>query len=92
METETEKKTFSVRPTADLHDRLKEAADWMGQSLNAFVLGAAAQQANSVLESRDRIKIEPQDAKMIIRLLDAEPKPNDALAKAYRKHAEIIGE
>jgi uncharacterized protein (DUF1778 family) len=90
--TQTEKKNFSIRPTTDAHERLKEAAGWLGQTLNSFVLGAALQKADDVLTNRDRIRLAPEDAELMINLMDAEPQPNEALAAAYKKRAEILGE
>jgi uncharacterized protein (DUF1778 family) len=92
MQPDTEKKNLSIRPTTDVHERLKEAAGWMGQTLQSFILGAAVREADDVLGNRDRIRLEPQDADLMIRLLDAGPRENAALTAAFKKRSEILGE
>ena len=93
METELEeKKQFSIRPTVEVHERLAEAAAWQGQTLHSFILSAAVREADDVLTSRDRIRLTPEDAEMVLSLLEAEPEPNAALSEAFKKRAEILGE
>ena len=62
------------------------------QEGHAHRLGAALKKADDVLSNRDRIRLAPEDAEMMINLMDAEPQPNEALAAAYKKRAEILGE
>ena len=92
METETEKKQFSIRPNADAHERLSHAATWRGQTLSAFVLGAAMREADAVLTTRDRIELTQDDASMVLDLLDNPPQPNEAMKDALKRHAETVGE
>lgn len=87
-----EKKQFSIRPTADIHERLNRAAAWQGQTLHAFVLGAAVREADEVLTRRDKIRLTPEDAQTVLSLLDSEPEPNPALREAFKKRAEVLGE
>jgi uncharacterized protein (DUF1778 family) len=91
METETEKKQFSIRPTGEVHERLTEAAAWQGQTLHAFVLGAAVREADGVLESRDKIRLTEGDAAMVLELIDAAAGPNEAMQEAMRLHKETFG-
>ena len=91
METETEKKQFSIRPTGEVHERLTEAAAWQGQTLHAFVLGAAVREADGVLESRDKIRLTESDAAMVLYLLDAAPEPNEAMQEAIALHKKTFG-
>ena len=90
--TETQKKQFSLRPTPEIHERLRQAAAWQGQPLQAFVLGAAVEAADDVLTRRDKIELQPEDASLILSLLDSDAEPNDALKEAFRKRAEVLGE
>ena len=93
METEIEKKQqFSLRPPSRVHERLSEAAAWRGQTLHAFVLGAATREADDVLAARNRIRPTGEDASMILRLLDEDEAPNQAMADAIRLHNEALGE
>ena len=92
METETEKKQFSIRPSADAHERLTLAASWRGQTLSAFVLGAAMREADAVISTRDRIELTQDDAAMVLDLLDNPPVPNEAMRRALKLHAETFGE
>lgn len=90
MKTEAEKKQFSIRPSAEAHERLSMAASWRGQSLSAFVLGAAIREADEVLASRQQVVLTQEDATTILDLLDNPPRPNEAMAEALRLHAQIV--
>jgi uncharacterized protein (DUF1778 family) len=75
-----------------VHKRITKAAAWQGQTINGFILGAAIREADEVLSSRDRIKVTPNDANVILSLLDSNSEPNPNLKAAFKKRAEVLGE
>mgnify|MGYP000851664078 CR=1 FL=1 len=89
---QNEKIQFSLRSKPSVHERLTEAAAWRGQSLHAFVLGAAIREADEVLARRDRIELTPEDAEVVLRLLESEAAPNAELIRAFQKRAEVLND
>lgn len=90
MEAST-KKQFSLRPSVDLHKRISLAAQWRGQSLNAFVLASAAKEADEILANRESILLHQEDAEILLKELDKKPEANEGLLEAKAIHAEISG-
>lgn len=65
--------------------KLQEAADLTGASLNQFMVQAALEKAEKVLDREKIIYFSKNDAAMLIDLLDSPSKPNAALAKAFER-------
>lgn len=65
--------------------KLQEAADLIGATLNQFMVQAALEKAEKILEREKNIYFSKNDAAMLINLLDAPAKPNAALLKAYER-------
>jgi uncharacterized protein (DUF1778 family) len=86
------KHPVTIRPPESLHERLAEAASWLGISLNTFVLQAAAERADAVLERKKVITLSEEDARMIVDLLDNPPEPTPALKKAFESHRRLFSE
>src|SRR5271163_3664527 len=82
---------LTIRAPAKLHSRLAEAAASRGLSLNSFVLQAAVREADVILEKERAIRITPEDAALLLRLLDNPPAPNAALRRAFARRKELFG-
>jgi uncharacterized protein (DUF1778 family) len=65
--------------------KLQEAAELTGATLNQFMVQAALEKAEKVLEREKIIHFSLNDAAMIINLLDNPSKPNAALARAFER-------
>lgn len=65
---------------------LKEAAALTGSSVNQFLVQAAVEKANHIIDREHFIKVTRADAEMLIRLLENPSKPNAALARAFDRH------
>lgn len=83
---------LTIRPPAELHAMLAQAASWVGVSLNNLVLEAAADRARQILETQRQIKLTRQEADLFFASLEHPPKPNAALKKAAQAYRELIRE
>lgn len=83
---------LTIRPPAELHEMLSEAASWLGVSLNSLVLEAAADRAREILETQRQIKLSRQDAELFFGALENPPAPNAALKSARQAYQDLIRE
>jgi uncharacterized protein (DUF1778 family) len=65
--------------------KLQEAAELTGATLNQFMVQAALEKAERVIEREKTIHFSLNDAAMIINLLDNPSRPNAALVKAFER-------
>jgi|SRR5450830_561833 len=65
--------------------KLQEAAELTGATLNQFMVQAALEKAEKIIEKEKTIHFSKNDAAMIINLLDNPSKPNAALVKAFER-------
>ena len=56
--------------------------------MTTFILGAALQQAQSVIEEHERVKLSQRDSLLVMELLENPPKPNAKLRRAARAMRE----
>jgi uncharacterized protein (DUF1778 family) len=77
-ETALERDRISTRVPKEVRDRLEEAADRIGATINQFVVQAALEKADQILE-RDRItRLSARDAEWLLHVLDQPPRPPNA--------------
>lgn len=65
--------------------KLQEAAELTGATLNQFMVQAALEKAEKVIEREKTIHFSLNDAAMIMNLLDNPAKPNAALVRAFER-------
>lgn len=83
---------LTIRPPAELHEMLSQAAAWLGVSLNSLVLEAAADRARQILETRQQIRLSWQDANLFFAALENPPAPGSNLEKAKQAYTDLIRE
>lgn len=86
------KARITARVPASVQNVLEEAAACMGVPVNSFLVSAAVEKANKVLEAERTIHLTPRDAEFIAQLVQNPPQPNAALREAARAYREMIGE
>lgn len=72
-----------------MQSTLEEAAHLVGTTVNQFILQAAYQEAQKIIEKENVIRLSEADAKMIFHLMENPPKANKKLQQAvkdYKKH------
>jgi uncharacterized protein (DUF1778 family) len=65
--------------------KLQEAADLTGATLNQFMVQAALEKAEKIIDREKTIYFSKNDAAMLINLLDNPSKPNAALVRAFER-------
>ena len=80
------RKRITARVSENVRETLEQAADLLGATLNQFVVQTAYQEAQRVLERESIIHLSQKDARRILSLLDAPPKPERALKEAVKAY------
>jgi uncharacterized protein (DUF1778 family) len=65
--------------------KLQEAADLTGATLNQFMVQAALEKAERIIDREKTIYFSKNDAAMLINLLDNPSKPNRVLLEAFER-------
>ena len=86
MNATEERGRISARVSNPIAEKLQEAADLTGATLNQFLVQAALEKAQVIIDREYVIRYTREDAAMLINLLDAPPAPNEALIKAFERH------
>jgi uncharacterized protein (DUF1778 family) len=73
-----ERERISARVSKEVRERLEEAAGISGATLNQFLVQAAIEKANQVLEREKVMKVSARDAEWLLNLLDQPPRPPNA--------------
>ena len=76
-------------PTA-VYERLVEAAQAVGATLNQFLVQAALEKANSILEEERTIKLSSASAEAVFALMENPPEPNEYLKNAMHRREETL--
>ena len=69
---------------------IQEAADVSGASLNQFVVQAAHERAQEVLERERVLRLNREQTKRVFALVDRAPRPNAALRAAKEVHRKLV--
>ena len=80
---------ITARVDFDTQVLLQQAAAISGiSSINSFVLNAAVEKAKKIIAHEQDLKLSKRDAVALIKVLDANDKPNQRLQKAARCFAD----
>lgn len=78
-----EKERITARVPKDMRERIEEAADRSGATLNQFLVQAAIEKADQVLEREKVMRLSARDAEWLLSVLDQPPRlPNAKLQRA----------
>jgi uncharacterized protein (DUF1778 family) len=69
---------------------IQAAADLQGASLNQFIVQAAHEHAQQVLEREALVKLSRQQTKRVFELIDRPPRPNRAVFAARAAHRKLV--
>ena len=87
----TARPRITARVDIDTQDLLTRAAALAGMpSLNSFVLSAAIEKANEIMERERSLKLSQRDALKLVEALDTSPKPNVRLQQASQRYMDKI--
>ena len=76
-------------PTA-VYERLAEAAQAVGATLNQFLVQAALEKANSILEDERTIKLSTASATAVFALMENPLEPNEYLKNAMQRRKDAL--
>jgi uncharacterized protein (DUF1778 family) len=76
-------------PTA-VYERLVEAAQAIGATLNQFLVQAALEKANAILEEERVIKLSAASSEALFALMENPPEPNEYLKEAMQYRKETL--
>lgn len=87
--TITESRIPARMPTA-VYDRLVEAAQAVGATLNQFLVSSALEKADAILERERVINLSAVSADALFTLMENPPEPNEYLKNAMNRRKEIL--
>ncbi len=91
METSTLKESrLHIRCDNRSRQLLDKAANYAHLSISEFVLSNALESAERVVQQHESITLKPKDFEAFLAALDAPAKPNAALKRAFKRHAEQV--
>ena len=69
---------------------IERAAAIYGASINQFIVQAAVERANEVLQSMETVRLSSRDAQLFMDTLANPPEPNKKLLDAARVHDRLV--
>lgn len=87
--TISEERIPARMPTA-VYERLVEAAQAVGATLNQFLVSAALEKADAILERERVIKLSAASSEALFAIMENPPEPNEYLKKAMQRRQEIL--
>lgn len=73
-----------------VYNRVVEAAQAVGATLNQFLVQSALEKANMVLEQERVINLTTASAKTVFDLVENPPPPNERLKIAMKRREEVL--
>lgn len=83
-------KRITTRMTGHVQSTLQAAADLVGATLNQFVVQAALEKAERVIESESMMVLSRQESLRLLELLENPPPRNDKFLMAQARYQKTI--
>ncbi len=87
---ETSDDRITARLPRSTRSIIERAAAIYGASINQFIVQAAVERANTVLQSMETVKLSSRDAQLFMDALANPPGPNKKLLDAAHAHDRLI--
>ena len=81
---------LNIRCDSHARELLDKAANYLHISVSEFVLSHALASAEKVVSANERITLQPEDFQAFFAALDAPAPANEALNKAFERHAARV--
>ena len=81
---------LTTRITGHVQDTLQAAADLVGATLNQFVVQAALEKAERVIESETTLLLTRREALRVFELTQASPSRNEQFLRAQERHRTTV--
>lgn len=82
---------IETRLPAEAKQQIEQAAALQGRSVSDFVVQAALDQANKVIEQQRIIRLTVDESVTLAEMMMAEPEANQKSVAAMRRYKEIMG-
>jgi uncharacterized protein (DUF1778 family) len=86
MNAPVERGRITARVSNAVAERLQEAAELTGSTLNQFVVQSALENAQRIIDRERTIFLTREDAALLLDLLDTPPAPNEAMTRAFARY------
>lgn len=77
---------IGARVPHEVYQLLNRAATLTGATINQFLVQSALKEAHAVIERDEVLRLSAKDWGMVLKLLDAPPKPNARLKAAVKRY------
>lgn len=86
-----DKGRITTRVPLGVLEKLQEAADLTGATVNQFIVQSALQKAEEIIDRERVIVLSERDVAVLLTALDNPPKPNRRLLAAFERHkAKVV--
>jgi uncharacterized protein (DUF1778 family) len=82
-------KRITSRVTAHVQDKLQTAADMVGATINQFVVQAALEKAEKVIESESTLLLTRRESLRLLELIENPPPRNEKFIQAQTRYYKI---
>ena len=82
-------KRLTTRVTAHVQEKLQAAADLVGATLNQFVVQAALEKAEKVIESESTIILTRRESLRLMNLIENPPPRNEKFLQAQARYQRL---
>ncbi len=86
-----EKERVSARIPIHVYQTLIRAAEISGATLNQFLVQAAVEKAQTIIEKDQTIKLSIKSANVFFRAIENPPKPGKKLKEAMKAYKDSLG-
>ena len=88
--SEVETARLEARVPVNVYEQMQRAARLRGMTLTGYLIATAGEDARRVVEEADIMRLAREDQIRFAEALIDPPKPNARLARAAKRHAELI--
>ncbi len=79
---------ISAKVAVPIYRKLEKAAEIRGATISQFLVQAAVEKAEVVIEQENTIRLTMRDAEVFFEAIENPPLPNDRLLNAMREYQE----
>lgn len=90
LQGEAETVRLEARIPVQIYDQMQRAARLRGMTLTGYLIATAGEGARRVIEDADIMRLAREDQIRFVEALIDPPKPSARLARAAKRHAELI--
>lgn len=88
--TESETARLEARIPVQVYDQMQRAARLRGMTLTGYLIATAGEDARRVVEEAEIMRLAREDQIRFAQALINPPEPNERIARAAKRHADLI--